>query len=396
VRYLSLFSGIEAASAAWGDLGWECAAVAEVEPFPCAVLAHHHPNVPNLGDVTKITEADILALGHVDLVVFGSPCQDLSVAGQRKGLINEHGDITRSGLFFTAINIFHWSGARFALWENVPGAFSSGQGRDFASVVSFMAGLDDVGVPPNGWGTEGAALGDNGLLEWGTLDAQWFGVAQRRRRVFALLDTGDWAGRPPILLEPESLRGDSAPRREAGESVAHPTAPCIGASGRGFSRGGDTRGQDPVIAFHTNAQPDEMNFDSHTSAALTCSQRAGVAHVETMPTMQTGSGDTKDAHVVPVVTHALRGEGFDASEDGTGRGTPLIPVAQPFPMASTGVCPSSTARWMKGRRRCLPTGYVQQTRAAMGAAFRKKSLIRLTGRSLVRLLSSKTPGTKCG
>jgi len=217
VRYLSLFSGIEAASVAWGDLGWECAAVAEVEPFPCTVLAHHHPGVPNLGDVTKITEATIQALGHIDIVVFGSPCQDLSVAGQRRGLINEHGDITRSGLFFTAINIFHWSGARFALWENVPGAFSSGQGRDFASVVSFMTGLDDVAVPPNGWGTEGAALGDNGLLEWGTLDAQWFGVAQRRRRVFALLDTGNWASRPPILLEPEGLRGDSAPIHNEGE-----------------------------------------------------------------------------------------------------------------------------------------------------------------------------------
>ena len=230
MRYLSLFSGIEAASVAWAPLGWECAAVAEVEPFPCAVLAQHYPGVPNLGDVTKITEADIRALGHIDVVVFGSPCQDLSVAGQRKGLINEHGDITRSGLFFTAIDIFHWSGARFAVWENVPGAFSSGKGRDFASVVSFMAGLDGVDVPPNGWGTEGAALGDNGLLEWSTLDAQWFGVAQRRRRVFAVLDTGDWAGRPPILLEPESLRGDTAPRREAGESITHDIAPCIGAA----------------------------------------------------------------------------------------------------------------------------------------------------------------------
>jgi len=375
VRYLSLFSGIEAASAAWAGLGWKCAAVAEVEPFPCAVLAHRHPGVPSLGDVTKITEATIQALGHIDIVVFGSPCQDLSVAGQRKGLINEHGDITRSGLFFTAINIFHWSGARFALWENVPGAFSSGQGRDFASVVSFMAGLDDVGVPPNGWGTEGAALGDNGLLEWGTLDAQWFGVAQRRRRVFALLDTGDWAGRPPILLEPESLRGDSAPRREAGESVAPTIDVRAGRSGETtfhtsgglaiepntFTCGGIGSysssssspllrtgadlgpGCESLIAFHTNAQPDEMNFSPHTSAALTCSQRAGVAHVETMPTMQTGSGnpsghgarsgDTKDAYVVPVVTHALRDEGFDASEDGTRRETPLVPVAQPCAVA---------------------------------------------------------------
>lgn len=219
MRYLSLFSGIEAATVAWHPLGWECAAVAEIEPFPCAVLAHHYPDVPNLGSVTGITEAQIKALGHIDIVVFGSPCQDLSVAGHRKGLINaDDGTVTRSGLFFTAINIARWSGARFWLWENVPGAFSSNKGRDFAAVVEFMAGLDAVDVPPRGWATEGVAVGDNGLLEWAVLDAQWFGVAQRRRRVFALADLGDWANRPPILLEPEGLRGDSAPRREAGEA----------------------------------------------------------------------------------------------------------------------------------------------------------------------------------
>ena len=224
MRYLSLFSGIEAATVAWHPLGWECVGVSEIEPFPCAVLAHHYPDVPNLGDVTKITEEDVAALGPIDVVVFGSPCQDLSVAGHRKGLINADGTVTRSGLFFTAVNIFTWArkhcGARFALWENVPGAFSSNKGRDFGAVVGFLAGLDDVPVPAKGWGTEGIALGSNGLVEWATLDAQWFGVAQRRRRVFALLDTGDWSSRPPILLEPDSLRGNSAPSRSAGESVA--------------------------------------------------------------------------------------------------------------------------------------------------------------------------------
>ena len=228
MRYLSLFSGIEAATVAWHPLGWECVGVAEIEPFPCAVLAHHYPDVPNLGSVTDITEEQIAALGHIDLVVFGSPCQDLSVAGHRKGLINADGTVTRSGLFFTAVNIARWSGARFWLWENVPGAFSSNKGRDFAAVVEFMAGLDEVPVPAKGWGTEGVAVGDNGLLEWSVLDAQWFGVAQRRRRVFALLDSGDWSSRPPILLEPEGLRGDSAPRREAGQEVAGSTAPCFG------------------------------------------------------------------------------------------------------------------------------------------------------------------------
>lgn len=104
IRYLSLFSGIEAATAAWKPLGWECVAVADIEPFPCKVLKHHYPDVPNLGDVTKVTEDDIAALGRIDLVVFGSPCQDLSVAGKRKGL-----EGARSGLFFTALDIVRWA-----------------------------------------------------------------------------------------------------------------------------------------------------------------------------------------------------------------------------------------------------------------------------------------------
>lgn len=219
MRYLSLFSGIEAATAAWHHLGWECAGVAEIEPFPRQLLKQHYPNVPNLGDVTKVTAAAIAALGHLDLIVFGSPCQDLSVAGKRKGL-----DGARSGLFFTALQIIRYArthcGLRWALWENVPGAFTSNGGADFAAVVAALAGLDDVPVPPKKWGNEGAAIGPEAMVEWSTLDARWFGVAQRRRRVFALADFGDWAGRPPVLLEPEGLRGDSAPRREAGEDIA--------------------------------------------------------------------------------------------------------------------------------------------------------------------------------
>ena len=226
MRYLSLFSGIEAATVAWQHLGWECVAVAEIEPFPCRLLAHHYPDVPNLGDVTKITKEQIEALGHIDVVIFGSPCQDLSMAGKRKGLKNEDGSVTRSGLFFAAIDIFRWSGARFALWENVPGAYSSNKGRDFAAVVSEMAGLDNLDVPRNGWGTAGCAVGDNGLLEWACLDAQFAGLAQRRKRVFAILDTGDWANRPPILLIAESVRGSTAPSREKGEEVAGTIVSC--------------------------------------------------------------------------------------------------------------------------------------------------------------------------
>ena len=377
MRYLSLFSGIEACTQAWKPLGWECVAVAEIEPNPSKLLKHHYPDVPNLGDVTQVTEDTIAALGHIDLVVFGSPCQDLSAAGKRKGLLDEHGNITRSGLFFTAINIAHWArnrcGARFALWENVPGAFSSNKGADFAVVVSHMAGLDDVDTPKNGWGSEGCAVGDEAMVEWAVLDAQWFGLAQRRKRVFALADFGDWSSRCPILLERESLRGDTPPSRKAGKTVAagvksgvgswgfepgitaregnpsrfsyevSPTlranmgdnqvsaaygiagniigrAPDNGGNGEGWSddvgytltttdrRGvcypintqialrhealgegtGLGIGEDSspaytlqaahshAVAFHVDAQPDQMNFSSETTATLTSSQHAGV------------------------------------------------------------------------------------------------------------------------
>ena len=219
MKYLSLFSGIEACTVAWHPLGWECVAVAEIEPFPCAVLAHHYPDVPNLGDVTKITEEDIKNLGQIDLVVFGSPCQNLSVAGNRKGLQGES-----SGLFYEAIRLIsyarQYNGCRFALWENVPGAFSSNKGNDFREVVRELSANRDINTPKNGWGSTGVALGENGLVEWRVLDAQYFGLAQRRKRVFAIVDFGNWQDRPPILLEPKGVCGDTPPSRETGEKIA--------------------------------------------------------------------------------------------------------------------------------------------------------------------------------
>lgn len=222
MRYLSLFSGIEACTVAWKPLGWECVAVAEIEPFPCAVLAHHYPNVPNLGDVTKITEQQIKELGQIDLVVFGSPCQNLSVAGNRKGLQGES-----SGLFYEAIRLISYArqhnGCRFALWENVPGSFSSNKGDDFREVVRELSANRDINTPENGWGNTGVALGENGLVEWRVLDAQYFGLAQRRKRVFAIVDFGNWQDRPPILLEPKGVCGDTPPSRETRQGFATDT-----------------------------------------------------------------------------------------------------------------------------------------------------------------------------
>lgn len=227
LRYLSLFSGIEAATVAWKPLGWEAVAFAQYEPgdniqFPSKVLQHHYPDVPNLGDVTKITEEQVKALGHIDLVVGGSPCQDLSVAGLRRGLVNKDGSLTRSGLFDYQMQIFEWArrnnGCEWMLWENVPGAFSSNEGNDFGYILGSMV-QRDVPVPKDGWKNSGVCVSESGdrIVEWRVLDAQYFGVPQRRRRVFALLRAGAWGGDPPVLFESESMRRDSEKSERKGE-----------------------------------------------------------------------------------------------------------------------------------------------------------------------------------
>lgn len=302
MRYLSLFSGIEAATVAWQPMGWTCVGVSEIDAFPSAVLAHHHPEIENLGDVTQLTEQAVAALGRIDIVVFGSPCQDLSLAGKRKGFVDENGATTRSGLFFTAMQIVRWArkhcGLRFALWENVPGAFSSNSGGDFAEVVGNLAGIDSVEIPPKGWGTEGCAVGKEGMVEWSTLDAQWFGVAQRRRRVFALADFGDWASRPPLLLEPESMRGHTAPSRETRESAAGNVEGSTGKNSGSLGNAEPGLVLNALIAFHSNAQPDEMRFDAHVSSPLTCSQSSAVAYA-----MAHGQGKAEVMQdLVPAIT----------------------------------------------------------------------------------------------
>ena len=234
MRYLSLFSGIEAASVAWIPLGWECVGVAEIEPFPSKLLAHHYPDIKNLGDITKITRQQIEALGHIDLVVGGFPCQDLSVAGLRKGFTNVDGSTTRSGLFYTALRIARWTNARWLLLENVPGIYSSNNGCDFASMAGKILNTEFV-VPKNGWQNSGVACSERGMLEWRTLDAQYFGVPQRRRRMFALADFGNWRSRAPILLEQHGLQGHTAPRREKGQDVTE-IAGTLAANGGGLNR----------------------------------------------------------------------------------------------------------------------------------------------------------------
>ncbi len=204
IRYISLFSGIEAASCAWKPLGCKPIAFSEIEPFPRAVLAHHYPDVPDLGDITKIDWSPYV--GSADIVVGGSPCQSFSVAGSRTGLAGA------SGLMWEYVRAVRELRPQWFVWENVPGALSSSHGEDFRCLLGSM---DELGYG----------------LAWRVLDAQFFGVAQRRRRVFLVGHLGDRRA-AEVLFEPESLRWDSPSSREKRQAIAQGTQGRARASGR--------------------------------------------------------------------------------------------------------------------------------------------------------------------
>ena len=211
MRYLSVCSGIEAATVAWHPLGWTPVAFSEIEPFPSAVLAHHYPQVPNLGDMTNHATWP-LQPGDIDLLVGGTPCQSFSVAGLRKGLSDPRG-----GLMLTYLEIARRLRPRWVVWENVPGVLSSNGGRDFGS---FLGALGELGY---GWA-------------YRVLDAQWVrtqrhprAVPQRRRRVFVVGCLGDARAAAAVLFERESVQRDSAPRRAKGQGAAADASDGAGA-----------------------------------------------------------------------------------------------------------------------------------------------------------------------
>ncbi|GLQ36728.1 cytosine-specific methyltransferase [Rhizobium albus] len=232
MRYGSVCSGIEAATMAWHTLGWSPAFFSEIEKFPSQVLAHHYGSnmpgaepsmngVPNYGDMTKFEEWPD---HEIDLLVGGTPCQSFSVAGLRQGLADPRGN-----LMLTYLAIARRYQPRWLVWENVPGVLSSNGGRDFGT---FIRGLEECGYH----------------AAWRVLDAQFVrvdgyerAVPQRRRRVFVVGYLGDWRRAAAVLLEPESLRGDPAPRRQAGEGVA-PTISARPSGGGGLGTDFDLDG----------------------------------------------------------------------------------------------------------------------------------------------------------
>jgi len=412
MKYVSLFSGIEAATLAWEPLGWECVAFAEVAPFPSAVLAERWPGVPNLGDITQVDWSAYR--GSVDLIVGGSPCQSFSVAGLRRGLDDPRGNLALE--FLRAVDAVR---PRWVVWENVPGVFSAVShecpdpcpppppldlGRDGAEVDT----EDDYDAEEvHAFLTFLAALRQLGYgFSYRVLDAQYVrveshprAVPQRRRRVFVVGHSGE-LGRPgdegevqdaqrawtlpaAVLVERESLSWHPAPRRAQGAGVAPTVAggagergsrvdaetaaggvcsltangvgtcgaddnqaqaghlvPEVASSlqaqeGRGFCLNAETAdGQlvpevaDPISASEgkTYSHEGAYNFRLHNVVSVAENQRGEIVTGDVSHAVSSGGG--KPGSGYPRVAHALTSEGHDASEDGTGRDTPLVTAFQ--------------------------------------------------------------------
>ena len=215
MKYGSVCSGVEAATVAWHPLGWEPQWFSEIEKFPSAVLAHHYPDTPNYGDMTQFKEWPDERSNGVELIVGGPPCQDFSIAGQRRGMSvagNEGGE--RANLTLKYLDLVAHFRPRWICYENVPGLLSSNRGRDFGAFLGALAEL--------GYG-----------FSWRTLDAQFYGVPQRRRRVFVVGYLGDWRRAAAVLFERESLSGHPAPSRKARQETAGTIAARAGSGGGG-------------------------------------------------------------------------------------------------------------------------------------------------------------------
>ena len=369
MRYLSVCSGIEAATVAWEQLGWRAVAFAEIEKFPAAVLAHRWPHVPNLGDMTKINGADFK--GKIDVLVGGTPCQSFSVAGLRGGLDDERGNLA-----LEFVRIADESDPAFVIWENVPGIFSDG-GNAFGCFLAALAGENAPLLPPGGrWTNAGYVLGPRRAIAWRVLDAQYFGLAQRRKRVFLIGCPRNGADPRKILFEFHGMRRDSPPSRETRTDVAGTLESSLGRSrGAGTSPGAitevcgtltnisGTRGwsvnaeqaasghlqiTQALTARLGDGGPDDNKAQAGfyvpeiVSQAISCKWSKGAsgpagdehhnliatASVEVSPIVRAGGNNTGgnrpmgmdvDTCESLIIASTLRGEGFDASEDGTGR-----------------------------------------------------------------------------
>jgi len=370
MRYLSICSGIEAASVAWEPLGFTAAGFSEIDPFASAVLAERFGSnlpgeplsrnaPPNFGDFTAIP---LSALGPVDLLVGGTPCQAFSFAGKRLSLADARGNLTLA-FAVLAHELARSHGLRNALWENVPGVLSTPDNA-FGCFLGALVGADAaLDLPPGigRWPDAGMVAGPRARAAWRVLDAQYFGLAQRRQRVFVVVDFGSGADPAAVLFEPQGLQGNSPPRREAGQkpapTVAGGARSCGGYStddvpliGR-FAYGGGNRSGPVDVAATLTAKGHRCDFEVETfvaDVAGTLPAGANSTGGHRHPGMGQETADTM------LIAHTLRGEGFDASEDGTGRGTPIVPVRQPLPFDTTQITSKANRSNPKAGDPCHP------------------------------------------
>jgi len=273
MKYGSVCSGVEAATVAWHPLGWEPQWFSEIEKFPSAVLQHHYPETLNLGDMTAFKEWKD---DPVDLLVGGTPCQSFSVAGLRKGLADPRGN-----LMLTYLAIAERYQPRWLVWENVPGVLSSNRGRDFGT---FLGALGQLGYG----------------FSYRVLDAQYFGVAQRRRRVFVVGHLGDWRRAAAVLFERESMSGHPAPSREARQEVAGAiTASAFSGGASGKPEGAAVN---HFIAYdmkqHHNTQP----TDTMALTAGNCNMVRGDTPPIAFPAEMSGTQAASTPEVTPTLS----------------------------------------------------------------------------------------------
>jgi DNA (cytosine-5)-methyltransferase 1 len=319
MKFGSVCSGIEAASVAWHPLGWEAAWLSEIEPFPCAVLKHHYPDVPNHGDMTLLPEK--ILSGEVeapDLFCGGTPCQAFSVAGLRNSLDDARGNLS---LTFVGIAnaIDHVRSVRrdapaIIFWENVPGVLNT-KDNAFGCFLGALAGESDQIFPPGEkWSNAGCVFGPTRTVAWRVLDAQYFGVAQRRRRVFVVASARDDFDPTEVLFEFEGVRRDIAPRREEGQRIA----PCV-TNGPPFSRTGNERVEAEAMvigALDTECGGNKMNhqtiasghiFPVNTSAHATWWNGSPVASTITTRSADQDMPDKSNFQAVLQPTYAIQG-----------------------------------------------------------------------------------------
>jgi len=280
MKYGSVCSGVEAATVAWHDLGWEPQFFSEFDEFPSAVLKNHYPDVPNYGDMTKYKDWN-LNDKSIDLLVGGTPCQSFSISGLRKGLHDDRGN-----LMLEYLRMADELKPKWIVWENVVGVLSSNKGRDFGT---FLTALGDIGYG----------------FAYRVLDAQYFGVPQRRRRVFVVGCLGDWRSAGKVLFKPDCLSGDPPPSRAQGERLA-PTV----TTGPPFSRTGNERVEaEALVTFSPqNSASNGLSISEHTVPTLQTKKQSAVAiPIHDQATRFSGKrGEKQDG----------KGNGFGIGEDG--------------------------------------------------------------------------------